>query len=137
MKMWTETITIETAQKREFIDLTPRIKEAVKKSGLMDGLVLVNALHANTGLFVNLDESNFLEDLDAWLEQQAPFREDYKHAKGHESNASAHLKTILMGHQAVLTLEEGRVNLGPWQNVIFAEFDGARPRRIIVKILGE
>lgn len=137
MKMWTETITLETKQKREYIDLTPHVKDAAKKSGIVDGLVFITALHSNAGVFVNMGEPGLLADLDAMLEQLAPHREDYQHGKGHESNASAHLKSVLVGHDVTLSLEQGRVDLGPWQQLYFAEFDGPRPRRVLIKILGE
>jgi secondary thiamine-phosphate synthase enzyme len=136
MRTYTETITLTSQKPREFLDLTPKVKAAVQKSGIQDGLVLVASLHVNAGIVVNDGEPGLLADLDAWLDKLAPHRDDYQHARG-ESNASAHLKTILAGQSAALPLVGGKLEFGPWQQVLFAEFDGQRPKRVLIQVLGE
>lgn len=137
MKIYNEYITLQTTEKREFVDLTPQIKAAVEKSGFRDGMILVSSLHSNGSVIVSDNEPGFLEDLRGWLEEAAPVREDYKHGNKFESNSSRHLQGLLLHHQAVLGLTEGRLDLGPWQFVLFAELDGQRPKRILVKLMGE
>lgn len=137
MKIYTETIEMSTKQQREFVNITPRVKDALQKSGISEGFLLVTSMHVNAGVFVNDEESGLLEDISHWAEELAPHSDDYKHTKRFESNAAAHLQTLLLNHQAIVTCAHGRLDLGPWQQVFFAEFDGPRPRRIQVKIMGE
>ncbi len=137
MKIYNEYITLQTVEKREFVDLTPQIKAAVEKSGFRDGIVLVSSLHSNGSVIVSDDEPGFLEDLRDWLEEAAPREKEYKHGHKFESSAGIHLQGLLLHHQAVVGLTEGRLDLGPWQFVLFAELDGQRPKRILVKLMGE
>ncbi len=136
MKIWNETLTLQTRQLREFVDLAPQIRAAVEKSGIRDGLVAVNSLHANAGILVTCESSDLLEDLQAWLEKIAPAGASYRHQK-QESSADVHMRALLVNQQAVLSLTGGKIDLGPWQTVYFAEFDGQRPKRVLVKIVGE
>jgi secondary thiamine-phosphate synthase enzyme len=137
VKIHTDYMTVNTKQAREFITITSNVKFAVEKSGLRDGIVLVSSLHSNSAIFVNDDEPGLQSDLEGWLQQIAPVRTDYKHATRTESNASVHLQGMLLGHQVVLSLTDGKIELGPWQSIVFAELDGLRPKRIVIKILGE
>lgn len=137
MKIYNEYITLQTVEKREFVDLTPQIKAAVEKSGFRDGIVLVSSLHSNGSVIVSDNEPGFLEDLRGWLEEAAPMEKEYKHGHKYESSAAIHLQGLLLHHQTVVGLTEGRLDLGPWQFVLFAELDGQRPKRILVKLLGE
>jgi secondary thiamine-phosphate synthase enzyme len=130
-------MTLQTKEKREFLNITPNIKAAVEKSGIRDGIILVSSLHSNSALFVNDDEAGLLQDIAEWADRIAPFGPDYHHSARSESNAGAHLQSLLLHHQAFVSLADGKLELGPWQNVIYAELDGQRPKRILIKILGE
>ena len=137
MKVYNEQITLQSKKPREIFNLTAQIKAAMEKSGFRDGIILVSSLHSNSSVIVNEDEPGLMEDLDEWLGQLAPVRDDYKHQGRFESNASAHLQSLLLHHQAVVAFSEGRLDLGPWQSVLFFELDGLRPKRILVKVMGE
>jgi secondary thiamine-phosphate synthase enzyme len=140
VKTYSEYITVQTEQKRQFMNITPNVKSAVEKSGLRDGFILVVTLHSNSGIFINDDEAGLLQDIGEWLDKLAPFSDSYHHgAQGSrtESNAAAHLQSMLVNQQVMLSFAEGKVDLGPWQQVIYAELDGLRPKRIHIKLLGE
>ncbi len=140
MRIYSEYITVQTQQKREFMNLTPNVKSAMEKSGMRDGIILVASLHSNSAVFINDDEAGLLEDISDWLDRLAPFGDNYHHgAKGSraESNAAAHLQALVLNQQAVLSFTEGKLEMGPWQQVIYAELDGQRPKRIHIKLLGE
>ena len=137
MKIHNDYITVQTTQKREFKDITPNVKDAADKSGIRDGVILVSSLHSNSGIFVNDTDSGLLEDIGNWADQLAPARADYHHNPRAESNASAHLQTLLLNHQTIVGITDGKLELGPWQQVIYAELDGQRPKRILVKVMGE
>jgi len=140
MRIHSEYITVQTEKKREFMNITPNVKSAMEKSGLRDGIILVASLHSNSAVFINDDEAGLLEDIADWLDRMAPFGDNYRHAaKGAraESNAGAHMQSILLNQQAVLSFTEGKLEIGPWQQVIYAELDGQRPKRIHIKLLGE
>jgi len=137
MKVHNDYITVQTKQKREFMNITPNVKSAMEKSGIRDGIVLVSALHVNAAVFVNDEEPGLLQDVDQWLERLAPHRDYYKHSGKFESNASAHLQSLLARHQVLVPISEGKLELGPWQQVIYAELDGQRPKRILLKVMGE
>jgi secondary thiamine-phosphate synthase enzyme len=137
MKIHNDFMTVQTKKSRECMNITPNVKFAMEKSGIRDGIILVNTLHTNCAVFVNDEEPGLLEDVDEWLEKLAPRREDYKHGSKFESNASAHLQGLLAHHQVVVPISDGRLELGPWQQVIYAELDGQRPKRILIKVLGE
>jgi len=137
MRVHSDYMTVQTTEKREFLNITPNIKAALEKSGIREGIVLVSSLHSNSALFVNDDEPGLLEDIAEWADRIAPFGPNYHHSARSESNAGAHLQSLLLHHQAVVSLADGKLELGPWQNVIYAELDGQRPKRILIKILGE
>jgi secondary thiamine-phosphate synthase enzyme len=137
MKTYTETLTLQTQKKREFLNITPQIKAALEKSTFREGIILVTTLHSNAAIVVNDDEPGLLEDLDAWISQLAPQRDDYKHKGRFESNAGIHMQSILLQHQAIVPFTEGRLDLGPWQFVLFAELDGQRPKRVQIRVMGE
>lgn len=137
MKTYTDTLTVQTQKSREFINITPQVKAAVQKSGFNDGIVVVSSLHVNAAIILCEDEPGLLEDLNAWLEQLAPRHENYKHGRKFESNAGVNLQALLLNHQVIVTVAEGRLDLGPWQSVFFVELDGGRPKRYIIKVLGE
>ena len=137
MKIHTDYITIQTEKKREFVNITKNVRFAVEKSGIRDGIILICTLHSNSGVFVNDEDPALMQDLDAWLEKLAPASGAYQHGQKAESPAGVHLQSILLSHQAVISLADGKLELGPWQHIIFAELDGLRPKRILIKILGE
>lgn len=137
MRFHTDYLTVQTKLKREFMNITHSVREAAEKSGIRDGLILVSSLHANSGIFINDEDPGLLEDIEAWVAQLAPERDSYHHNPRSESNAGVHLQSLLLRHQAVVSLAEGKLDLGPWQQVIYAELDGTRPKRILIKIIGE
>lgn len=137
MKAHTEYITFNTRRQREYINITDRVAAEVTKSGVREGMVLVSAMHITAGVWVNDAEDGLIADIDEWLEHLAPFREDYRHHRTGESNGDAHLKSLLVHHQVILPITAGRLDLGPWQQVYYAEFDGRRPKRLIIKVMGE
>lgn len=137
MRIHSDYITVQTKQKREFQNITEHVKSAAEKSGIRDGVILVSSLHSNTGVFVNDAEPGLLEDVAAWADKLAPAGGDYHHDPRGESNASAHLQGLLLNHQALVSLADGKLELGPWQQVVFAELDGMRPKRILIKVMGE
>jgi len=137
MRIHNDYITVQTKQKREFLNITPNLKDAMDKSGVRDGMILVSSLHANSAIFVNDAETGLLEDIGEWTAQLAPEKDSYHHGSRSESNASAHLQGLLLNHQAAVGITDGRLELGPWQQVIYAELDGTRPKRILVKVMGE
>jgi len=137
MRIHSDYMTVQTSEKREYLNITPNIKAAVEKSGIRDGIVLISSLHSNSALFVNDEEPGLLQDITEWADRIAPFGPDYHHSARSESNAGAHLQSLLLHHQALVTLTDGKLELGPWQSVIYAELDGQRPKRILIKILGE
>ncbi|HTV58616.1 MAG TPA: secondary thiamine-phosphate synthase enzyme YjbQ [Verrucomicrobiae bacterium] len=137
MKIYTEHITLQTQKVREVVNLTSQVKAAMEKSAFRDGIILVSSLHSNSAVVVNDDEPGLLEDIDAWLTDLAPSRDDYKHKGRFESNASIHLQALLLHHQVIVPFSEARLDLGPWQFVLFVELDGTRPKRILVRVMGE
>ena len=137
MKFYTEYLTFHTRKNREYINITDRVQQAVSQSGIREGMVLVSAMHITAGVWVNDAEEGLLADIDQWLEHLAPFRPDYRHHRTGETNGDAHLKSLLVHHQVILPVTEGRLDLGPWQQVYYAEFDGQRPKRVIIKVMGE
>ena len=137
MKHLTEYLYFKTPKRRDLVNITDTIDSLVKKSGLQEGLCLVSAMHITASIWVNDDEDGLWQDFWELLERLAPFRQDYKHHLTGEDNGDAHLKRTLIGHQAVLPITTGRLDLGPWEQVFYAEFDGQRKKRVVVKILGE
>lgn len=137
MRIHSEYMTVQTDQKREFLNITPNINAAVEKSGIRDGVILVSPLHSNSALFINDEDPGLLRDISEWADRLAPLGPDYHHSPRSESNAGAHLQSLLLNAQAFVSLANGKLELGPWQQVIYAELDGQRPKRILIKILGE
>ncbi len=138
MKHATEYLTFETPNRREYLNITPQVEDVVHRSGIQHGLVLVNPMHITAAVYVNDDEHGLIADIDDWLERLAPHEptDRYRHNNG-EDNADAHLKRQLMAHQVVLPITEGRLDLGPWEQVFYAEFDGRRPKRVVIKAIGD
>jgi len=137
MKTLTEYVTFHTAAKREYLNITARVAEVVARSSVREGMVLVSAMHITAGVFVNDAEDGLLGDIDRWLEGLAPYRDDYRHHRTGETNGDAHLKSLLVHHEVILPVTSGRLDLGPWQQVFYAEFDGRRPKRLVIKVMGE
>ena len=137
MKSLTEYVTFNTQRQRQYVNITDRVAEAVARSGVREGIVLVSAMHITAGVFVNDAEDGLLADIDDWLEGLAPHRDDYRHHRTGETNGDAHLKSLLVHHEVILPITAGKPDLGPWQQVFYAEFDGRRPKRIVIKVMGE
>jgi secondary thiamine-phosphate synthase enzyme len=137
MKFHTEYVTFETRRERDYVNMTAKVEEAVRASGCRDGMVLVSAMHITAGVYVNDAEQGLIQDIDEWLETLAPRRPDYRHHHTGESNGDSHLKNLLIGHEVILPITGGRLDLGPWQQVYYAEFDGRRPKRVVIKVMGE
>lgn len=137
MKVATDYLWFDTRARREFVRITDEVASIVRESGVREGLVLVSAMHITAGVFVNDWEDGLLHDFEVWLEQLAPAGLDYRHHRTGEDNADAHLKRTIMGHQIILPITAGKLDLGPWEQVFYAEFDGRRRKRVVVKVMGE
>jgi len=137
MKSLTEYLWFNTPKRRDLVNITDKIDGLVKRSGVTEGFCLVSAMHITAGIWVNDDEEGLWQDFWELLERLAPFREDYKHHLTGEDNGDAHLKRTLTHHQAMLPITKGKLDLGPWEQIFYAEFDGKRKKRVVVKILGE
>jgi secondary thiamine-phosphate synthase enzyme len=136
MKAFTEYLWFNTASRQEFVRITDDVARIVERSGVREGMALVSAMHITAAVFVNDWESGLIEDFQVWLEKLAPAGLDYAHHQTGEDNADAHLKRTLMGHQVIIPITDGRLDLGPWEQVFYAEFDGQRRKRVIVKVMG-
>ena len=136
MKFHTEYLWFQTEKRREYVNITSQVEAAVAKSGCEEGMVLVSAMHITAGVWINDAEDGLLADIDEWLEGLAP-RADYRHHRTGEDNGDAHLKNLLVHHQVIIPITEARCDFGPWQQVYYAEFDGQRRKRVIVKVMGE
>jgi secondary thiamine-phosphate synthase enzyme len=140
MKAHTKYLTLNIPSKMAFRNITPDVDAAVRASGVQEGLVLVNAMHITASVFINDDERGLHHDFGKWLEDLAPFNPDpnhYQHNRTGEDNADAHLKRTIMGHQVIVPITNGKLDLGPWEQVFYAEFDGQRRKRVVVKVMGE
>ena len=137
MKSHTEYLWFNTQKRRELVNITDTIERIVHSSGISEGFCLVSAMHITAGVFVNDEEDGLKSDIWEWLESLAPYRQDYRHHLTGEDNGDAHLKSLLIHHQIILPVTEGKLDLGPWQQVFYAEFDGQRRKRVIIKIIGE
>ena len=137
MKTLTRYLTFKTQRHREYILITDKVAGAVRESGVAEGMVLVSAMHITAGVWVNDAEDGLIADIDEWLEHLAPFRADYRHHRTGESNGDSHLKSLLVHHEVILPITAGKLDLGPWQQVYYAEFDGQRPKRVVIKVMGE
>jgi secondary thiamine-phosphate synthase enzyme len=136
MKAATKYLWFDTKKRREFIRITDEVRDFVQDSGIEEGFVLVSAMHITAGVYVNDWESGLIQDIDAWLEKLAPVNPNYKHHQTGEDNGDAHLKRILINHQITVPITKGDLDLGPWEQIFYAEFDGQRKKRIILKALG-
>lgn len=137
MKTLTEYLWFNTKKRREYINVTQTVEDLVRRSGIQEGMVLVSAMHITAGVYVNDAESGLIQDIDEWLEKLAPFRHDYRHHNTGEDNGDAHLKSLIIHHEVIVPVTAGRLDLGPWQQIYYAEFDGMRRKRVIVKVMGE
>jgi secondary thiamine-phosphate synthase enzyme len=137
MKSYTEYLWFNTKKPREFINITEEVEKALEKSQIKEGLILVSAMHITAGVYVNDAESGLIADIEEWLEKLAPFRRDYRHHRTGETNGDAHLKNLLIGHEVVVPVTDGKLDFGPWQQVYYAEFDGQRRKRVLLKVIGE
>ncbi len=137
MKFYTQYLWFNTKKHREYINITNEIVEILKQSKIQEGMMLVSAMHITSGVYVNDAESGLISDIDTWLEELAPFNINYNHHKTGETNGDSHLKSLLIGHEVIIPITKGQPDFGPWQQVYYAEFDGQRKKRVIVKVMGE
>src|SRR6187431_3601125 len=137
MKTLTEYLWFNTKKRQEFVRITDEVAAAVKKSGVKEGMVLVSAMHITAAVYVNDWENGLIDDFQTWLEKLAPAGLPYRHHQTGEDNADAHLKRTIMGQQVILPITKGALDLGPWEQVFYAEFDGQRRKRVVVKVMGE
>jgi secondary thiamine-phosphate synthase enzyme len=139
MKSLTEYLWMNVPGRRAFVNITPEVEACVRRSGVQEGLVLVNAMHISASVFINDDESGLHHDYDAWLERLAPHAptSQYRHNDTGEDNADAHLKRQVMGREVVVAVTKGKLDFGPWEQVFYGEFDGHRKKRVLVKVIGE
>ena len=137
MRTYTEYLIFNTEKRKEFINITSRVEEIVKKSKIKEGLCLVNAMHITSSIFINDEEQGLKNDFMKWLETLAPEKQDYEHHKTGEDNADAHLKRTLMGREVIIAITNNKLDFGPWEQIFYGEFDGQRNKRILIKIIGD
>lgn len=137
MRAHTKYLTFETKRRRDYINITRDVAQVLAETDVSEGLVLVSAMHITASVYINDAEDGLIADIDKWLEHLAPAREDYLHHQTGEDNADAHLKNLLLHHQVLVPITRGQLDLGTWQQIYYAEFDGQRRKRVIVKIIGE
>ncbi len=137
MKAYTDYLWFNTKNRKELVNITDEVEKAVKASNVQEGFCLVSAMHITSGIWVNDEESGLKQDLMEWLETIAPFKPEYRHHRTGEDNADAHLKRTLLHHQVTLPITKGRLDLGPWEQIFYAEFDGQRRKRVVIKIIGD
>ena len=137
MRFYTDYLTFKTKKHREFLNITGEVESALRKSGIQEGMILVSAMHITAGVWVNDAEDGLLADIDEWLEKLAPYRDTYRHHRTGETNGDSHLKSLLVHHQVIVPVTRGELDFGPWQQVYYAEFDGQRAKRVIIKVMGE
>ena len=140
MKSHTEYLTFNVPARMGFVNITSEVEQAVRKSGVQEGLVLVNAMHITASVFINDNESGLHEDYKKWLEKLAPFdpsAQVYAHNRTGEDNADAHMKRQVMGREVVVAITKGRLDFGPWEQIFYGEFDGRRAKRVLIKVIGE
>jgi secondary thiamine-phosphate synthase enzyme len=139
MKHLREELWFNTSNRREYINITPKVEELIRKAGIQNGLCLVNAMHITASVYINDNESGLIQDYDAWLEKLAPHEpiDHYRHNRTGEDNGDAHLKRQIMGREVVVAITDGKLDFGPWEQIFYAEFDGRRRKRVLVKIIGE
>jgi secondary thiamine-phosphate synthase enzyme len=137
MKILTEYLWFNTPEHRAYINITPDVERIVKKSEVKEGMALVSAMHITAGVYVNDAEDGLISDIDEWLERLAPYKVNYQHHRTGETNGDSHLKSILVHHEVIVPVTKGELDFGPWQQVYYAEFDGQRKKRLLVKVMGE
>lgn len=139
MKSYTEYLTFNVPSRRGFVNITPEVRKIIQKSRIKEGLCLVNAMHITASVFINDNESGLHQDYEKWLEKLAPHEPTsyYEHNKTGEDNADAHLKRQVMGREVVVAITDGALDFGPWEQIFYGEFDGKRPKRVLVKMIGE
>ena len=137
MKFLTEYMTFNTKKRREFINITREVDRVLQKSGIKEGMVLVSAMHITSGIFINDAEPGLHRDIEEWLLKLIPEGHDYYHHRTGEVNGDAHLRNLLIGHEVTIPVTNGKLDLGQWQNVFYAEFDGQRSKQLIIKVMGE
>jgi len=137
MKSYTDYLWFNTENKREYINITRQVEDALKKCDIKEGMILVSAMHITAAIYVNDAESGLIQDIDEWVEKIAPYNSNYRHHKTGEDNGDAHLKSLLIHHQVIIPVTNCRLDLGPWQEIYYAEFDGQRRKRVIIKVMGE
>lgn len=137
MKTLTEYLWFNTKQRRDYVNITPEVDKIVMQSGICEGMVLVSAMHITAAVYVNDAESGLIRDIDEWLDKLAPPDPDYLHHRTGEDNADAHLKSLLLHHEVIVPVTKGKLDFGPWQQIYYAEFDGQRKKRIVIKVMGE
>jgi secondary thiamine-phosphate synthase enzyme len=137
MKSYRKILTIETPTRRQFINITPQVEQCLRESGIQEGLLLCNAMHITASVFINDDESGLHHDFEVWLEKLAPEKPySQYHHNGFEDNADAHIKRTVMGREVVVAITNGKLDFGPWEQIFYGEFDGMRPKKLMVKIIG-
>jgi len=137
MRSATEYLWFTTRKPREYLNITEQVEEVVRQSGIREGLVLVSAMHITAAVYVNDAEPGLIQDIDAWLEELAPKGPNYRHHGTGETNGDAHLKSLLVHHEVIVPITAGKLDLGPWQQIYYAEFDGRRRKRLVIKAMGE
>ncbi len=137
MKTQTEYLWFNTKNHREYINITGEVEKVLHKSGINEGMVLVSAMHITAGVYVNDAEQGLIQDIDEWLEKLAPFNPNYRHHRTGEDNGDSHLKSLLIHHEVIVPVTKGKLDLGPWQQIYYAEFDGQRRKRLVIKVMGE
>ncbi|KGA92668.1 secondary thiamine-phosphate synthase enzyme YjbQ [Leptospirillum ferriphilum] len=137
MASYTEYLMFQTKNRRDYLRITDKVRSAVLKSGIQEGMVLVSAMHITAGVYVNDNEPGLIADIDDWLESLAPSGRDYRHHRTGEDNGDAHLKNLLIHHEVIVPITKGDLDLGPWQEIFYAEFDGQRQKKVVLKVLGD
>lgn len=137
MMHYTKYLVLNTKKRKEIINITDEVMDAVKESKIREGLCLVNSMHITSSVFINDEESGLKQDFMEWLEELAPEKPEYRHHQTGEDNADAHLKRTIMGREVIVAISNGRLDLGPWEQIFYGEFDGQRNKRILIKIIGE
>jgi len=137
MKSFTEYLTLQTSKEKEIINITSQVEKAIQKSGIKEGLALINSMHITSSVFINDEETGLKQDFMKWLEELAPVKADYNHHRTGELNADAHLKRTIMGREVTVAITRGELDFGPWEQIFYGEFDGKRQKRVLIKIIGE
>lgn len=137
MKSYREELWFHTESRREFVNITTQVERVIEHSGIQEGLVLINAMHITASVYINDDEAGLLQDYERFLERLAPHSADYQHNLTGEDNGDAHIKRQIMGREVVVAITHGALDFGPWEQIFYAEFDGRRRKRVLVKVIGE